>query len=108
MILPAEPLYSAGDCPACPGFCDQFFVKARATGRLFVMCPACGSGNSEPYREGGVIEPVADVSTFAPGRQVTFPTRQEIVAAFSELAIVREYPYERWEDYFFVGGYLDT
>ena len=101
-----EKLYSAGECPVCLGVGALFFLKSRPDGTIFLMCPHCEYCLAAPLREGELYPNGDSVHRFAPGGVISFPTREEIVAAFSEQAIVGEYAYEEWGDSFF-GKYLN-
>jgi len=87
-------VYSAGECPTCPGFGAVLFVKDFLSGRIFFLCPACGVAWSNlPDPE--ALDSVDGPDAFAP-TGVALPTREEIDRAGVAGLIREEHPYEDW------------
>ena len=69
-------VFSAGDCPVCPGSSEAFVLSRRDTMGLVYHCPFCGcawaaSPTANP------LEPIHDLATLAPSG-VRLPRPDEV------------------------------
>jgi hypothetical protein len=89
-------VYSAGDCPICPGFGSVLFVRGAVSGRVFFLCPHCGVAWTSPPSPSALDE-IGDPSEIAPDG-LALPTREEIGSAGMEEWISSEGPYRDWAE----------
>ena len=79
-----ERLFSAGECPVCPGSGAQLFLRRAGTGLYFFYCPLCGVGWEEPTN---VLDEIRDLASFAPDGWVV-PEPDEVRRAHFRLVEV--------------------
>jgi hypothetical protein len=89
-------VYSAGECPTCPGFGSVLFVRDELTNRLFFLCPACGVAWSSPP-EPGLLDEINEPSDFAPDG-ISLPDRGDIERAGMGHWIASTSRYDDWAD----------
>lgn len=91
-----ETIYSAGECPTCPGFGAVLFVKDLLSGRIFFLCPSCGVAWSE-VPDSTALDSVDRPEKFAP-TGIGLPTREEIDSAKIAGLIKEELDYDDWAE----------
>ena len=94
VLREAMMLYSAGECPVCGVGGDALFVKDRASGRVFFLCPSCGCAWLSPPRP-HEVETADPPELFAP-HGLAVPTRAEIVAQGWEGVMTRDVDDDEW------------
>ena len=87
-------VFSAGDCPVCPGFGAVHFVKSISSGQVFLLCPYCGVAWTAVPRP-KVVDKVLTSEELAPGG-INLPSRSEIVSAGFAGLIKAEHFYADW------------
>ncbi len=88
-------IYSAGECPVCPGFGALLFVKDAFGGRVFVFCPACGVAWREVPPAFELNEVLTPADLAPTGLQIA--TRREIDAAGMSPQVSQSFPMVEWE-----------
>ena len=86
-------VFTAGECPICPGFGIRMFVRPFLSQKVFVFCPACASCWEPP--EPSDIHDLRSLEEMAP-EGLTLPSRIEIEQASFGGFIVDAVPYSEW------------
>src|SRR5438105_1200894 len=86
----ARPIYSIGDCPACPGFGPILILISLASSEPVFYCPACATAWASPPDPPGHLDIVQALAEVAPGG-VRLPTRDEIKRLFAQQPHVLDY-----------------
>jgi len=86
-------LFTAGECPICPGFGIALFVRPLISQKVFVFCPACASCWEPPVPSD--IHDLRPLQAMAPDG-LALPSRNEIEDAGFGSFIVDEVPYSEW------------
>ena len=81
-------VFSAGDCPVCPGFGAAILVLRYQTHERLYLCPMCGSAWLKP--PGGSVDEISRISEFAPDGVVLPSPDNDSCAGMSQL------PPEEW------------
>jgi hypothetical protein len=87
--LTSSRLYSAGECPVCPGSGALLYLKAVRVDAFFFFCPLCGCAWARPPAAVDEINPLRD---FAPDG-ISLPLDTDAASSGYNL---REVPLADW------------